>query len=119
MIIWRGMGVLALVVAIALNVLVNESAQAQGLPFPKITNPISPTMCGWCVPVSDWALGIQVGECAGYRLQEDGLLIVIPHSNCENRHHRVSNLSQAGRYLWCCGALACRCRKAVRTWSKQ
>ena len=52
MIIWRGMGVLALVVAIALNVLVNESANnlfgipdeetsGSGLPFPKITNAIS------------------------------------------------------------------------------
>ena len=66
----------------------------------------------WCVPVSDWAMGIQVGQCPGYRRQEDGLLIFIPHSDYENRHHRVSNLSHAGCYPWCCGALACRCRKS-------
>ena len=63
-------------------------------------------MSNWCVPFSDWALGIQVGEGAGYRLQEDGLLIFIPHSDYENRHHCVSNLSQTGRICLDAGRFA-------------
>ena len=57
--------------------------------------------------------GIQVREApgprlqaTGYRLQEGGLLIFIPHSEYENRHHCVSNLSQAGRIYLDAGKLA-------------
>ena len=45
-------------------------------------------------------------EAPGYRLQEGGLLIFIPHSEYENRHHCVSNLSQAGRIYLDAGKFA-------------